>query len=301
MLPSLRRWLISKLGKNVTEGFASQEKTLHKPAEKYSIYRDVRILPFIDDKIIIESNALIRWHVFGVEELDEQAGGLRGLEYYELHKFRFLEMINAISYLSSKREIKELLEIGTIFSTKLISEFYPTINISTVDRYEEDEVGYEGIFRIRDITKAHYKIDFLVADIENIRIQPERPFDAVLLCEVIEHLLLHPQKIMKFIFNNLHAGGYLYLTTPNAFDKRKVQQFLERDFPFPVYPYNFKLSDSHMHHIREYGMSEILEACRDCGFQVEAFYFSACWDENKDASSFDNDELSNLVVLARKP
>ena len=268
---------------------------------KYSIYRDTRLKPFIDDALKSASEALIQHRVTGLAKLDEAAGGLRGLEYYEQHKYRFQEMINAIGYMKSRRELTELLEIGTIFSTKLISEFFPDIRISTVDKYEEHEIGYEGVYRIKDTTKAHYKVDLLVDDIENLHLQADRSYDAVLLCEVIEHLILHPRKIMKFIFNNLVSGGYLYLTTPNAFERTKVERFKRRDFPFPAYPHHYELSDAHMHHVREYGLSEILEACSHEGFAIEAFYFSACWDANKEAASFDNHELGNLVVLARKP
>jgi SAM-dependent methyltransferase len=267
----------------------------------YSIDRDARLIPFINDQVRADSQALLGWKHVDLARLEEAAGGLRGLEYYELHKWRVLEMVNALGYMASKRPVTEVLEVGSVFSTKLIKDIFPAIQISTVDKYEHNEIGYLGVYSIKETTKEHFNVDLLIDDLSQMHLRPDQPFDVVLLCEVIEHLLIHPRKIMEFLFKHLNAGGYLYLTTPNAFDRHKVHRFQKHDNPIPLYPYEYSFSDAHMHHVREFGLSEMLEACRDAGFEIAAFYFSACWETQKDVGSFDDDRLSNLVILARKP
>jgi SAM-dependent methyltransferase len=55
---------------------------------------------------------------------------------------------------------------------------------------------------------------------------PDQSFDAVLLCEVFEHLRLNPVRTMQEIRRVVRPGGFLYLTTPNSYSLGGISNFV---------------------------------------------------------------------------
>jgi len=51
-------------------------------------------------------------------------------------------------------------------------------------------------------------------------------FDAVLLCEVFEHLRINPVKTMHEVRRVIRPGGVLHLTTPNLYSLGGIKRFL---------------------------------------------------------------------------
>jgi SAM-dependent methyltransferase len=56
----------------------------------------------------------------------------------------------------------------------------------------------------------------------------DRTFDAVLMCEVFEHLRINPVRTMQEVHRILRPGGLLHLTTPNLFSLGGISNFLLR-------------------------------------------------------------------------
>ncbi len=270
--------------------------------DNYAVEDDCRFSEFLTEESIRCSMDLSSHRPFTISEMDRCVPGLVGLEYYEIHKRRFLEMINALSFIEQRLNRQpKILEVGSIFSTKIVRSMFAHSSISTIDVLELDQIGYSSVFALKDLVNRHYRLDLAKDDLERTSLEEQGLFDVVLLCEVIEHLLVNPRKVLSFLLRQLKAGGYIYLTTPNAFKRDNVRLFNRRIMPFPAYPEAFSHEDAFMFHIREYGMSELLEFTRSAGGVVSGFYFSDCWDDPNTAGSMAPHELGNLVVLIQKP
>lgn len=270
--------------------------------DSYAVADDGQYAAFLSDETIRCSAELSSHRTFTIADMDNRVPGFVGVEYYEMHKRRFLEMINALSFIEERlnRQLK-ILEVGSIFSTKIVRSIFPHSQISTIDILEIEQIGYGGVFALRDLVDRHYRLDLAKDDLERTHLEEQGQFEVILLCEVIEHLLVNPRKVLSFLFRQLKEGGYIYLTTPNAFKRDNVRLFNRRIMPFPAYPETFSHEDAFMFHIREYGMAELLEFARSAGGVVSGYHFSDCWDDPEIAGSMAAHELGNLVVLVQKP
>src|SRR5207302_6079645 len=114
-------------------------------------------------------------------------------------------------------------------------------------------------------------------------------FDAVLFCEVLEHLLEDPFRPLREIQRVLKRGGALILTTPNATRLENVARLLAGENiydPYSAYgPYG--------RHNREYTLKELRRLLTHAGFTVQTA-FSADVHENHANLFF---PVSKLVPL----
>ena len=158
----------------------------------YSIENDPQYSRFLTKKILDASHMLASHSPFKVDELDRAVPGLVGLEYYEFHKKRFQEMVNGLDLLEKRHGYPLIiLECGSIFSTKIIKTIFPTINISTLDVLDVEEMGIENVYTLKDIVNKHYRVDLVRDGLDDMLLEQEPKFDVILLCEVIEHLLVN--------------------------------------------------------------------------------------------------------------
>jgi SAM-dependent methyltransferase len=268
----------------------------------YGIARDPQFEGFLTTEIAETSRALLAHRPYAAPDIDAAAPGLVGLEYFETHRRRFVEMVNGLDFIHARLGAPlDILEIGTIFTTKIIRTLMPAARISTVDVVAAENVGIAGVYMINEIVERHYQFDLVRGDLDGGPLEPGREFSLVLLCEVIEHLLVNPRRLLAFLLRQLKRGGYLYLTTPNIFKGGHVRAFARRVNPLAVYPEDFGFEDAPMFHVREYAMGELLKFAREAGGEVAAFHFSDCWDDPETAAALPDHELANLVVLIRKP
>jgi SAM-dependent methyltransferase len=112
-------------------------------------------------------------------------------------------------------------------------------------------------------------MDFHQFDVEAERFPyGDASFDALLFCEIIEHLHTDPMKVMKEIKRVLKPGGVLVLTTPNVAKLQNRLRLLAgkniNDRYSGYGPYG--------RHNREYTRNEVSRLLHYCGFdQEEAF------------------------------
>ena len=285
-----------------SDEYISTQAPKEEPIFVYEFDRDEQFKHFRSKQITSLSEALSKHASFTIADMDRAVPGLAELEYYVLHKKRFLEMMNGLAFIEQTLATPlNILEIGSIFSTKFIKTLFPHARISTIDVIDADNIGYRGVYMLDEIVEQHYKIDLVRENIADIDLRPHEKFDIVLLCEVIEHLLINPIKLMKFLLSQMNSGGYMYLTTPNALKRASIECLKRLVIPYPVYPEHYSYADAHMFHVREYGMAELLNFAREAGGVVRAFYFSDCWDDPQSAAAMPPHELSNLVILIQKP
>lgn len=96
----------------------------------------------------------------------------------------------------------------------------------------------------------------------------DQSFDVVLFCEIIEHLLMDPLKVLGEIRRVLRPGGQLVLTTPNVARLENVARLATGANIYDPYsgygPYG--------RHNREYTAAELTRLLKHAGFEVQSSF-----------------------------
>ena len=118
----------------------------------------------------------------------------------------------------------------------------------------------------------------------------DKTFECVLFCEIIEHLLNDPCKVLREIKRILKPKGFLILTTPNVARLENVARLIAGANIYDPYsgygPYG--------RHNREYNRHEIVEILKYEGFEPEV-HFTADVHANNSAGYSDLNQFSDLV------
>jgi SAM-dependent methyltransferase len=225
------------------------------------------------------------------EELIEQAIGdikaapidllQTGLEkdefaYLGMLRDTYLRTIRDLDLLlKSPKRREKILEIGSLFGVvskslkKMgysvfaldIPEFYESPALQSL--YEKAEIPFVGVNLRHSVLP--YESGF---------------FDAVILCEVIEHFNFNPLPSLKEINRVLKPGGILYIGTPNmASIKNRIDLLRGRSIRNPVGEFFEQLDRKYNKivslHWREYTLSELVEMIERVGFEIsQQYYFS---------------------------
>jgi 2-polyprenyl-3-methyl-5-hydroxy-6-metoxy-1,4-benzoquinol methylase len=119
---------------------------------------------------------------------------------------------------------------------------------------------------------------------------PDGSFDALLFCEVIEHLQADPVSVLREVKRILKPDGRLILTTPNVARLENVCRIVAGENIYDPYsgygPYG--------RHNREYNKHELAELVRYCGFEIEAC-FSADVHHNPASNFFAVERVADLI------
>ena len=98
---------------------------------------------------------------------------------------------------------------------------------------------------------------------------PDSHFSTVLCCELIEHLVSDPMRLMSEANRILKPGGHLLLTTPNAVSLRAVKAALEGYHPGFYSAYLRPAQEAaEARHSREYTPREIALLLANSGFEI---------------------------------
>ncbi len=96
---------------------------------------------------------------------------------------------------------------------------------------------------------------------------PDACFDAVLFCEILEHLVLSPDHVLEEIARVLRPGGVVLISTPNAVRLTKLYfMALGRN----VYD-GYSSNGVYGRHNREFTLSEVRDLVERHGLSVERF------------------------------
>lgn len=211
-------------------------------------------------------------------------------QYFHFHRFRFTELLHITSYIIRTGHIERVLDCGHKHSGFLLSQCFPgqfkLININIEDA--SDGITY---------LDGHIELDLERDDLDTVEINEE--FDLIVFTEVIEHLRIHPTKVLRFLANHLSADGKILLTTPNFYNHHNLRSFQRRQSMQPVVPYDLAYENLHFHHVHEYCAQEIFQASKEAGLKAGAFWFSDCWDREK-YYDIPREELSNMTFVLYK-
>ena len=220
-------------------------------------------------------------------------------EYGRYHLRRFHELFGYLSARCGRSAGGvELLEVGTsAHTTPFFSDLLPC-QFDTICRPVELG-GPDQAWAQRVGGRRHWQIDLN---------QPQRcaeweaqtsevRYDAIICCEVVEHLVRAPREIIRLLVNKLKPGGFLYLTTPNALTPWKISRLFAGVNPFPGFEdYNNNLN-AHQH-FREYTPLELLDEIRLAGAVAGEVALSNCWDHPRYVRQDEVMFRSNIVIIA---
>lgn len=211
-------------------------------------------------------------------------------KYLGLHRNRFYEIDCAVVNLFNMNPgSASILDFGYSINSHVLKEAIPNGNVSVADR------PYMKV----PTAKFH---SLLTVDLADDGLDDHDwgvRFDIIVFSEVIEHIMVHPVRIIKFLLKHLELGGCVVLTTPNVFSRDRLDLIRQRRSPLPPYPLAYTQTDAPHFHIREYSMSDMLEMIGTAGGKPKAFFFSPCWDKD-DGRQIPVEELGNLFIVFGK-
>ena len=223
-----------------------------------------------------------------------------GINYLNDSLERFLITLELIS--ETKQKIK-LLELGAnpYFMTLLIKKFR-NCEIHAANYFgnaHEDMGNYsDTIFNQKYNERHEFKFKYFNVE-KNIFPFKNNEFDAVLCCEIIEHLGLDPTHMLYEIHRILKSEGCLIITTPNVSRLTNMSRLLTgKNIYDPYSGYGV-----YGRHNREYTLDELLYLLKECnydiikGFAEDTHHHSVL---ERVISSFRPNFLSdNLFVIAK--
>ncbi len=142
-----------------------------------------------------------------------------------------------------------------------IPEFYESSSLREL--YEKSDIPFKGV----NLRRCQLPYD-------------SGTFDAVIICEVIEHLNFNPLPVLKEINRVLKKGGYIYIGMPNLTHiTNRVKLLMGRSINNPIEDL-FSQLDRNKNmivglHWREYSLGETVQMMENMGFEtVKKYYFS---------------------------
>jgi len=165
-------------------------------------------------------------------------------------------------------ERDRLLELGSLpFHTTLLVQKLRRYRITTTAGVADERRRLTQHLESRDFGER-YTFDCACFDLEHERFPfADGAFDAVLFCEVIEHLFENPVFTLSEIHRVLKPGGALILSTPNAARSGNLLRIFFGGNPFDQYHLGSPLRGSR--HSREFTLHELESLIGGCGFRID--------------------------------
>lgn len=164
-------------------------------------------------------------------------------------------------------------------------DFADGVNVQRV--FHEKSVANKEIVST-EIAFRHFNIEQDVFPFES------QSFDAVLFCEIIEHLLNDPCAVLREIKRVLRPGGALILTTPNIDRLENVARLIVGANIYDPYsghgPYG--------RHNREYNKHELFLLLNYLGFSIDEI-FTADVHENIVQNFMDLNKFGGLIEFRK--
>lgn len=189
----------------------------------------------------------------------------------------FLRFVYTYNLVASAGE-GECLELGSnpYFTTMLLKR-YTKLNLSLANYFGagfKASEGHQSVFFRPPSGSGSGDLQSTVMDFCHFNIEQDvfpysnNTFDVVVFCEIIEHLLHDPQKVLLDIKRVLKPHGVLVLTTPNVARLENVAKLLVGANIYDPYsgygPYG--------RHNREYNRHELVTLLNYLGFKVEVCF-----------------------------
>ena len=185
--------------------------------------------------------------------------------YFQTHKTRYCETLN---FLPNALPGQRILELGAAFH-------HLTPALCSLKGYSEvrcNDLWNGGPQLTRTLPAPDGQKPRSVV-VDNFDVQsapwpyPEAHFDAVLFCEMLEHLHTDPLGVLAEINRILRPGGLLLLTTPNISGCHSVEYALRGESPYVYGKFESRGASTDRHN-REYTPAETARLARAAGFDT---------------------------------
>jgi len=215
--------------------------------------------------------------------IDILGNNVNGREYNYLscHKRSYARTVGDINALLPKGA--NILEIGPFLGVVSISLKKCGFAVTALDIPEfYNSPSLRKLFENNDIPFSGVNLR------KNILPYEANAFDAVVICEVIEHLNFNPLPLLKEINRVLKKDGYIYVGMPNqaSFDNRlKLLKGMSIHNPIEDFLKQLDKKENMIVglHWREYTMSETVELLGKMGFETIKKYYFRGEQENKNS------------------
>ncbi|NID04185.1 class I SAM-dependent methyltransferase [Luteibacter jiangsuensis] len=183
-----------------------------------------------------------------------------------------------------------LLEIGA-------NPYFTTVLLKRFRQYDVHCSNYFGVNGgggrqrvVHTPSGEEFPIDYLNNNVDVEDIPFPGPFDVILFCEVIEHLVSDPLNALRRIKERLAPGGTLILTTPNVNRLENIVRMLAgANIYDPISGYGV-----YGRHNREYNKHELFLMLDHLGFDLETM-FSSDVHENLSDNYYSTERLAEHI------
>ena len=193
-------------------------------------------------------------------------------DYEVFHKRRFEYILQILDSLNA--ENLNVLEVGV--SNFSIEVYKKCRNLTTMDLCGRSHV-------VDEVLQNAPHILFDLQDLQRMQeyASPQK-YDIIIFAEVIEHLVIAPEHVMKFLHSLLSDDGKIILQTPNLTHIFNRLNMLRGVSPFDRMRPETDVGASHGH-VREYTKKELIEICTAVNLKVLHHDYKNYFDS---ASSF---------------
>jgi SAM-dependent methyltransferase len=241
-------------------------------------------------------------HPSGIDALlarqAERAGAMAddAQRYWQRHAPRFEYLLRYLRALPEAATIRRVLDVGASFEPPLLAEAFPAWQIDVLAEGRDERFALPPPSRqfIFDLNLAATAAQWPAFGVR---------YDLIVFMEVIEHLTVAPDAVLRFLDAQLADGGAILLTTPNAAWLKNRLKLLRGQNPFE------RLRAGGGGHIREYTLGEMREIAAVAGLRCEDAQCCGLYGFGGAIDRFYN-ALANatlpglrrtLVLLLRKP
>jgi SAM-dependent methyltransferase len=275
--------------------------------DKYDPRADERILQWLTDGVRSMTDHLRRptwdydaFHSAALTEIENLSEATNDdfaksqQDYLEFHRDRFHELlcvVNNVLELSVGSSV--ILDFGLSINSFIMRRLFPAVKVAVADRPQVREVQ-----DAKHCFDAVYTVDLLDDQLDRLDLATR--FDLIVFSEVIEHLQVHPSRVIAFLLKHLRDRGHVILTTPNLFSHAKLHQISQRKSPLLPFPADYTQAHAPHFHFREYSMGDMLSMIDAGGGRTTAFFFSGCWDEPAMRAVIPTHELGNMFLVFQK-
>lgn len=202
--------------------------------------------------------------------------------YLDAHINSYVRTVRDVDRLFGEQRNKRVLEIGPFLGPAIIS-----LKKLGYDAHALDLPEYQQSPRLQALFQRH-EIPFAGANLRTYKLPyDDGEFDAVIACEVVEHLNFNPLPLMAEVNRVTKHGGYVYISMPNQVSiGHRVKFLLGKSVHMPI-SYFFAQLDRNDNmlvaiHWREYTLDETVELTEKMGYQTVSAYY--CFDNNNKSS-----------------
>ncbi len=228
------------------------------------------------------------------------------VSYAETHMRRFVATLNRIP--PPQRTSAKLLELGScFFFTPAIQKFCGYTNISCADWFEGAPNKAEQRIAKQISGKESHTYETQLFNAEHDKFPyADNTFQAVLCCEMLEHLSRDPMHLFWECNRVMEMDGLLLVTTPNITSVRSIEGLLTGYPPYLWMKYNTQ--DTAQQHYHEHTPETVKTLLNAAGFTMVELATEDVWAKSNPATlkllqklMFSPDlRGDNIFALARK-